>query len=92
MKPSIYQVEAPLEGALYVMPKPSGEWLAEDITALQDMGISHVILAHDGKIKVTKVPNPKWVPPIPDDLDPELQQLQSGGRSGIVRQQPNCRE
>ena len=43
MKPSIYRVDIASEGGLYVMPKPSGEWLAEDIAALQAMGIRHVI-------------------------------------------------
>jgi len=31
MKPSIYLVADDLPGKLYIMPKPSGEWLKEDV-------------------------------------------------------------
>lgn len=63
---------------------PVGGGATEQFT-MEEMGISHVILAHDGKIKVTRVPNPKYVPPRFEDMDPEMMQLQSGGRAGIVR-------
>jgi len=43
MKPSIYQVETPFTGSLYVMPKPSGEWLTEDLAHFKNIGIDHIV-------------------------------------------------
>ncbi len=43
MKPSSYLVETAHAGRLYVMPKPSGEWLEDDITELSRMGITHLV-------------------------------------------------
>ncbi len=43
MKPSIYPVVSDNPGQLFIMPKPSGEWLQEDITHYRSMGVDTVI-------------------------------------------------
>ncbi|WP_338550849.1 protein-tyrosine phosphatase family protein [Roseovarius phycicola] len=43
MKPSIYPIEANYPGRLFIMPKPSGEWLQEDIHHYKSMGVDLVI-------------------------------------------------
>lgn len=43
MKPSIYPIIADYPGRLFIMPKPSGEWLQEDIAHYRSMGVDTVI-------------------------------------------------
>jgi Polymorphic toxin system, DSP-PTPase phosphatase len=43
MKPSIYLVADNLPGKLYIMPKPSGEWLKEDVEYYGLIGIDMII-------------------------------------------------
>ncbi|MEP7351010.1 MAG: protein-tyrosine phosphatase family protein [Sphingorhabdus sp.] len=43
MKPSIYLVASNLPGRLFIMPKPSGEWLREDISHYGSLGIQVII-------------------------------------------------
>lgn len=43
MKPSIYLVGPKLPGNLFIMPKPSGEWLREDMAHYRAIGINTVI-------------------------------------------------
>lgn len=43
MKPSIYQVACDTDGSLFVMPKPSGEWLEEDISHYKITGVRKII-------------------------------------------------
>ena len=43
MKPSIYPVPLAAPGRLFIMPKPSGEWLGEDIAHYRDLGVDVVV-------------------------------------------------
>lgn len=43
MKPSIYEISGAYSGRLFIMPKPSGEWLAEDIQHYSTLDVSTVI-------------------------------------------------
>lgn len=43
MKPSIYLVAADLPGKLFIMPKPSGEWLKEDVDHYRSIGVDVII-------------------------------------------------
>lgn len=43
MKPSVYPIELAAPGRLFLMPKPSGEWLREDLEHLRTLGISAVV-------------------------------------------------
>jgi len=43
MKPSIYPVPFAAPGRLFIMPKPSGEWLVEDIAHYRDLGVDVVV-------------------------------------------------
>ena len=43
MPPSVYRIPLDVPGSLYVMPKPSGEWLQEDIVAYRHVGMSKII-------------------------------------------------
>jgi protein-tyrosine phosphatase len=43
MKPSIYPVPLYVSGRFYVMPKPSGDWLEDDIGAMRLEGIDYVV-------------------------------------------------
>ena len=43
MKPSIYEILGTYSGRLFIMPKPSGEWLVEDIQHYSDLNVSTVI-------------------------------------------------
>jgi protein-tyrosine phosphatase len=43
LKPSIYLVASGLPGTLYIMPKPSGEWLHEDIGHFESLGIKLIV-------------------------------------------------
>lgn len=49
MQPSIYKIQIALAGDLYIMPKPSGEWLRDDVKAYREIGISKIVslLEHD---------------------------------------------
>ena len=48
MRPSIYLVAADLPGTLYIMPKPSGEWLKEDVEHYASIGIDVIISMLEG--------------------------------------------
>jgi len=43
LKPSTYLVVSSLPGRLYIMPKPSGEWLQEDAKHYCDLGIITIV-------------------------------------------------
>jgi len=43
MKPSIYPVAAQYPGQLLIMPRPSGEWLEEDMQHYRSLGVTLVI-------------------------------------------------
>ena len=43
MKPSIYPILSDQPGSLFIMPKPSGEWLEEDIAYFHSKGASTII-------------------------------------------------
>lgn len=43
MIPSVFKVTKIGQGTLYVMPKPSSEWLKDDVGYLSNMGISKVV-------------------------------------------------
>lgn len=43
MKPSIYPIVSDYPGQLFIMPKPSGEWLQEDIQHYRTMGADTII-------------------------------------------------
>ncbi|NNE83923.1 MAG: tyrosine protein phosphatase [Alphaproteobacteria bacterium] len=43
LKPSIYLVSSSLPGTLYLMPKPSEEWLEEDIDHYRSVGVDVVV-------------------------------------------------
>lgn len=49
MPPSVYKVQIASAGDLYIMPKPSGEWLRDDVKAYREIGISKIVslLEHD---------------------------------------------
>ncbi|MEP5760479.1 MAG: dual specificity protein phosphatase family protein [Litoreibacter sp.] len=43
MKPSIYPIVSDYPGQLFIMPKPSGEWLQEDLEYYRFMGADTII-------------------------------------------------
>ncbi|WP_108812652.1 phosphatase domain-containing putative toxin [Sphingorhabdus sp. Alg231-15] len=43
MKPSIYKINGPTIGSLFQMPKPSGEWLLDDLKFYQSSGMDHIV-------------------------------------------------
>jgi len=43
MKPSLYLIENCPAGCLFIMPKPSGEWLEDDIAHYKMKGITDVV-------------------------------------------------
>ncbi len=43
MRPSIYKINSPTLGSLFQMPKPSGEWLRDDLKFYQASGMDHII-------------------------------------------------
>ena len=43
MKPSLYKIETPTTGSLFQMPKPSGEWLHDDLNHYQLSGMQHIV-------------------------------------------------
>jgi protein-tyrosine phosphatase len=43
MQPSVYPIPLDLRGRLWIMPKPSSDWLADDIAAYRAMGMDKVI-------------------------------------------------
>ena len=42
MKPNIYKVDSNTPGRLFIMPKPSGEWLKDDISYYQSIGVNKI--------------------------------------------------
>ena len=43
MKPSMYLVPTEAPGRLFLLPKPSGEWLREDVAHIRDMGVDTLV-------------------------------------------------
>ena len=43
MKPSLYKIDTPTTGMLFQMPKPSGEWLRDDLRHFQLSGMEHIV-------------------------------------------------
>ncbi|WP_346896421.1 dual specificity protein phosphatase family protein [uncultured Roseibium sp.] len=43
MKPSLYSVPVKASGRLFIMPKPSGDWLEDDIGVLRGEGIDYIV-------------------------------------------------
>ncbi len=43
MRPSIYKVDSKTAGALFVMPKPSGDWLDDDLKAYKEIGVDKIV-------------------------------------------------
>ena len=43
MKPSLYKIANIKSGVLYIMPKPSSDWLSDDIQFLQKSGITKIV-------------------------------------------------
>lgn len=43
MKPSVYPIDLDAPGRLFLMPKPSGDWLRDDLAHLATLGISVVV-------------------------------------------------
>ena len=43
MKPSVYEISCVCDGEFFIMPKPSSEWLDDDIHAYQSMGIDKIV-------------------------------------------------
>ena len=43
MKPSVYPVDLDAPGRLFIMPKPSGEWMRDDLAHLATLGVSVVV-------------------------------------------------
>lgn len=43
MTPSIYKINSPTVGSLFQMPKPSGEWLQDDLKFYQASGMDHIV-------------------------------------------------
>ncbi|MGI9507115.1 MAG: protein-tyrosine phosphatase family protein [Geminicoccaceae bacterium] len=43
MKPSTYSIACHAPGTLYIMPKPSSDWLQDDIAAYRSMGMDKVV-------------------------------------------------
>ena len=41
--PSVYKIQIASAGDLYIMPKPSGEWLRDDVKAYREIGISRIV-------------------------------------------------
>ncbi|SDR45510.1 dual specificity protein phosphatase family protein [Pseudovibrio sp. Tun.PSC04-5.I4] len=55
MKPSIYPISADYPGQLFLMPKPSGEWLDEDMQYYRSIGVDLVMsmLEHTEAIELS---------------------------------------
>lgn len=43
MKPSVYPIDLDAPGRLFLMPKPSGEWLRDDLAHLATLGVCVVV-------------------------------------------------
>lgn len=43
MTPSLYEIPVATVGRLFIMPKPSGEWLDDDLKKLKLTGIDHIV-------------------------------------------------
>ena len=78
-----HNAKYPMAGAEYVRRTLIKELMTGTVTlptpdgpqqfTMAELGISHVLLAHDGRITTTKVRNPKFVRTTPlDDFDPQL--------------------
>jgi len=58
MKPSMYAVKTKVPGKLYLMPKPSGEWLSEDIVHYSVVGVTDIIsLLRDDEVEELHLKN-----------------------------------
>ena len=43
MQPSVYRIPLEGPGGLWIMPRPSGEWMTEDIAAYRQMGMRKIV-------------------------------------------------
>ncbi|MEO1689402.1 MAG: tyrosine protein phosphatase, partial [Pseudomonadota bacterium] len=43
MKPSIHEVARDLPGRLFILPKPSGDRLAEDLAHIRGLGVDRLV-------------------------------------------------
>jgi len=43
MMPSFYPISVPTTGKLLLMPKPSGDWLEDDLLRLKEQGIERIV-------------------------------------------------
>ncbi|MES0882197.1 protein-tyrosine phosphatase family protein [Roseibium sp. SCP14] len=43
MTPSLYIVPTRTDGNLFIMPKPSGEWLRNDLQKLKQLDVDHIV-------------------------------------------------
>jgi protein-tyrosine phosphatase len=43
MRPSIYKIDSKTTGVLFVMPKPSGDWLDDDLKAYKEIGVDKIV-------------------------------------------------
>ena len=43
MLPSLYEIPVIALGRLYIMPKPSGDWLKEDLEKLKGLGVEKLV-------------------------------------------------
>jgi protein-tyrosine phosphatase len=54
MMPSLFHVPTNTDGNLFIMPKPSGEWLQDDLQKLKQLGVDHIVsmLEHDEAVSL----------------------------------------
>lgn len=43
MLPSLYEIPVPCSGRLFIMPKPSSDWLRDDLRKLREFGVSRLV-------------------------------------------------
>ena len=43
MQPSLYAIPVKARGSLFLMPKPSGEWLSDDLGKLRSQGVDTLV-------------------------------------------------
>ncbi|WP_420332254.1 protein-tyrosine phosphatase family protein [Roseibium sp.] len=43
MLPSLYEIPVPCSGRLFIMPKPSSDWLRDDLIKLKEFGVSRLV-------------------------------------------------
>ena len=57
MKPSLYKIETPTTGSLFQMPKPSGEWLHDDLNHhfIRYTKKTFRKLAHDCRVRIHRL-------------------------------------